>query len=152
MPTHLPSSHRSPQFSGFCQPAFPDVCGVPGHRDVDLCLDVETGRVQRDFDGAKRPGALRGKQIEGKRRKGRGNNCRLLAFMPRSWKAPRIEFIVLKDRNIPFEQDLQLPGHVAPIGRRPPQGQVFSFDIQRLRATRTRPCPARRIARREGLG
>jgi hypothetical protein len=33
------------------------------------------------------------------------------------WEAPRIEFIVPKDRNISLEQNLQLPRHVAPIGR-----------------------------------
>ena len=37
--------------------------------------------------------------------------------MPWFGKTPRIEFIVLKDRNIPLEQDLQLTGHAAPIGR-----------------------------------
>ena len=54
--------------------------GVPGHRDVDRCPDIEAGRVQRDLDAAKRAGALRGKEIEGKRRKGGGDDCRRLAL------------------------------------------------------------------------
>jgi hypothetical protein len=114
----LPSSHRPSQLPGLVQPARLDLRRVLGERNVDGCLDVEARRVHDGPDRADRPGRLRGKPIKGKGRQRGGDDGRLLALVARPRKAQLIEHVVLKDRNDPVEEDLERPGHIAPVGRR----------------------------------